>query len=246
MNNANELYNAMAMAIIFGHKRHSDDVMSPLRSMCYEAVPMTTFTLHNIANNVPTFRDVNKNWAIANVLHFFAATEDASMLHHYNKHASRFVKDGRLDGAYGKTMMPQLRECMRVLNVNRDTRRAIVTIGNLCDGQNANKPACWTSLQFLTYQGCLDLLVFQRSLHLTGVMPYDCILLTNILHYVCAQLRIPCGKLRWTVGSLHSVQIPEYTDDTKCGTLLLKPDILETPMQYLQNHEHPFWSRHGN
>lgn len=228
--NASELYTEMLVAVRANrYARQSGDTTSPTRELVLEAVPGQTFALHNPAYNVPDCKPIDLKWAIANVLHFFACTEDAAVLQLYNKRAERFVCDGRLKGAYGYIAVPQIRDCVQLLKESPHTRRAVVSMGGFEPSPDVNRPACWSFLHFLNGRNGLDLLVYQRSLKL-AVMPYDCVLLCNTLLFAadCASLRV--GSLRWTVGSLHestssSLELQTTTWPRNAG-LALPPNVL--------------------
>lgn len=184
--------------------RISSDQTSPQQSSTLEAPFWYGFKLLEPELNVPTQRNISVKWAIANILHFFAGTEDASMLSKYNPLADRFAPDGKWVGAYGAIAMPQIRHCIELLTESRYSRRAFVQMSppTPCD---INRPSCWNFLQFIVQRGQLRMGVCQRSLNLFGVMPYDCTLLTNIMLFVASHLRMRCGEMHWTIGSLHKL-----------------------------------------
>jgi hypothetical protein len=238
--NATELFLSMDSAIDRTHMRRSDDAASPCRVETYEAQPFRTFVLTAPQFDAVACKDIDMRWAIANVLHFFAATEEADVLRKYNKHASRFLTGTRWIGAYGAIAMPQIQECVTLLMESPDTRRAVASMGGPVP-QDANRPACWSHLHFLRSRGKLHLHVYQRSLNLYGVMPYDVTVLTNVLAYVASMVRAPIGYLYWTVGSLHVKRGDSYSGGTGRRLeswqipiqLLMQPDMcmamLETP-----------------
>ncbi len=224
--NATMLHEAMLNDIrSYRHVRIVSDPNSPMQEPTYEAEPGRTYTLDAINFNVPRYAHCAERWARANVLHFFADTERAEMLPNYNKNANRFVTDGKWLGAYGYIAMPQIRRCIDMLQRDFATRRAIVSMG---DGavQTVNSPACWSFLQFLQGRNGLDLLVYQRSLSMR-VMPYDCILLTNILHFVSDALELTPGSLRWTIGSLHLAG--ELSGEANTNCIILPYETLVSP-----------------
>ena len=185
--------------------RVAEDSCSPMREATLEAEPGRSFRLEDVRANLPAQRRVNTAWAVANVLHFFAATEEAEPLRRCNPHAERFLTGNRWVGAYGAAARPQLDRCVELLRKHPSTRRAVVCMPGLGEEQDVNRPACWCSLHLLDAGGQLDLLVYQRSLNVYGVMAYDCSLLCNILMFVAEEVGAPVGCLRWTVGSLHTV-----------------------------------------
>lgn len=222
--NASELYHEMRASIgIF--IRTTTDLASPMKQPVQEAPVGRSFKLNSILHNVTDFRSLDLRWAYANVLHFFAGTEEAAPLVKYNKEAARFLTGGRWLGAYGAIAMPQIGQCVDLLRVSPDTRRAIVSMGGFCEEPDQNRPACWSFLHFLK-QDELHMVVYQRSLHLSRVMPYDCILLTNILNYVAFLSGMKPGTLTWVIGSLHDSPGDLYRTAQRNITALLPTSIL--------------------
>lgn len=223
--NADYLYLEMLRAIRFGgHRRTVTSPDSPLREKTLEANPGLRFSMPADQPNVTSVRKVDARWARANVLHFFAETEDAEVLTSYNRFAGRFLEGDRLRGAYGPIALPQMRMCASILSRDLDTRRAIVYMGDSSTLQRRglNVPSCWSTLHFLRYEGALSLHVSQRSLNVPGVMPYDLILLTNILHAVAWMVDASVHSLVWTVGSLHM----KVGDDRKLCTGAIAPETM--------------------
>lgn len=185
-----------------GLTRKVSDPLSPQQDEMLEALPGRSYTLWQLNRNVPGQRSVDLRWAIVNTLQFFADTDHGGWLRKYNTQADRFLTGDRWIGAYGLLCMWQIRESIAQLKADQATRRAIATFGDLsrCD---ANQPSCINCMHFIVRQSKLDMIVYQRSLNLWGVMPYDCVLLTNILCYVARATQIGVGVLRWMVGSLH-------------------------------------------
>jgi hypothetical protein len=185
--------------------------------------------LHTPHYNLIDVRPVNRMWAIAYTLHFFTGVEDAEVLLKYNPLASQFLHNGKLKGAYGAMAMPQLRRCIAHLSKHRQSRRAVVQFGELPEHTDINRPACITSLHFMLHSGALCMHVYQRSLNLYGVMPYDCILLSNIHAWVASQLYELIGRLVWTVGSLHAKdgdRAGEPSMEGRHRSLLLPTELL--------------------
>lgn len=204
MHNARKLYAAMLDAIdIEQYERQASDPESPQGAMTYEAAPGCRFELLDPRLNV--CGAIDEAWAVANTLHFFSGSEEAEMLEKYNKHASRFVTEGVWHGAYGAIAMPQVNQCIERLTAYPNSRRAIVSMGENSP-QDINRPACWSFLQFLQTRRGLNMLVYQRSLHLK-VMPYDLIVLSNLLMHVAERVNLTVGSLIWTIGSLHATEL---------------------------------------
>jgi Thymidylate synthase len=201
-NNASEMFAAMYSDIkTYGYKRQSADRASPTQYATVEAAPGKSYCLRTPFYNIVTNCALDLRWAHANLLHFFANTEEAACLKRYNKNAARFLTGDKWIGAYGSIAMPQLWRCAHLLKASPDSRRAIISMG---DGEihDINRPACWSFVQFLVSRRELHMLVHQRSL-LLSLMPYDCIVLTNMLHFVADICSLQLGSLHWTFGSLH-------------------------------------------
>jgi hypothetical protein len=222
--NATELYSEMLAAVSSCcNPRLTTDSTSPTRHLTVEAEPCSTFELRSVLSNVPAGRSVDLRWATANVLHFFAAREDAAPLRRYCKHAYRFLDGDVWRGAYGACAVPQLRRCFELLLKHPYSRRAVVSFGEL-EALTVNLPRCMSFMQLLLGKGGLDLLVFQRSLSL-AVMPYDTVLLTNILGASSCAVKEHTGALRWAVGNLHT----NAYDASAAGSqaqVLLPPELL--------------------
>jgi hypothetical protein len=221
---ATELYREMRAAVdCYRNPRVTTDSTSPTQQLVLEAEPCSTFVLRRLLSNVPVQRSVDLRWATANVLHFFAATERADVLRRYCKHADRFLTDNTWHGAYGACAVPQLNRCFELLLEHPYSRRAVVSFGGL-EERTVNLPRCMSFVQFLLGRDGLDMLVFQRSLSL-AVMPYDLVLLTNILNVASFAMDQFVGALRWTVGSLHTSAYDAPAAGSQAQVLLL-PELL--------------------
>jgi len=230
--NASELFRAMWSTVSLNRPRKADSPAQPGDTV--EAIPGNSFYLRSIDHNIVDCRKLNERWAWANVLHFFSGSEEAEMLEHYNPLARRFVHNGKWTGAYGAICMPQLAKCAELLRASPHSRRAIVSLGGYCDEADANRPSCISFMHFLSTTEGLHLHVYQRSLNLWGVMPYDCILLTNVLHWMCKQTGQLAGGLTWSIGSLHvplPLPVPEYSGIRNRGLLI---DVPPNPLDVLR------------
>lgn len=230
--NATELFVDMLGEVRRNYQRRTcSDASSPMRQPTVEAPIGTTYKLRSVVHNLVACRAVDARWAIANVLHFFAATEEGAVLLRYNRAAARFVSaDGTLQGAYGPIAVPQMERCAALLQNHPDSRRAVVSMGELPEECCVNSPACWSMLHFISGSGGLDMVVYQRSLNLFGVMPYDCVLLCNILNYMAWRVGMEPGSVHWTVGSLHCTEEAVTNHVDACGVrlrgILLEPATL--------------------
>lgn len=255
--NATELFYSMLAAVRSSNRRRkATDPSTPQPAETLEVVGKT-FELRCSEHNLCGAKSVDVKWAVANVLHFFAATEAAEPLLRYNRNAARFLAGNNWIGAYGAMAVPRISDCIALLKEHRSTRRAVVHMGPGYESafSDLNRPCCWSVLHFLENDGALDLLVYQRSLNLFGVMPYDCIVLCNILSFVATAVGVPAGSLRWVVGSLHypvgseldgvsrqrlvGVNLPYETlrSALACWEALVSPERWECPYNEYLLHE---------
>lgn len=226
---ASRLFDQMVQAVnTHAYERQSTDPHSPQQQLTFEAEPTQRFVLPPCFDNVIEQRPVNTPWATANILHFFADTEDAAPLKKYNKYAERFAPNGKWVGAYGRIAMRQLRDCVLTLTRSPQSRRAFVSMGE-AQPVDLNRPCCWSYLGFLIQDGVLHMSVHQRSLNLFGVMAYDCTLLTNIHAWMAYMLECSSGPLTWVVDSLHYVQGDMATRQPPQPGLWLPLDVLSEP-----------------
>jgi len=241
--NACELYRGMWSAIR-EHKYVRRVESSPAcDGFTFEAKPGTTFELTNPLFNVVTERPIDRRWALANVLHFFAATEEAGVLRKYNARAGKYLTGDRWIGAYGAIAVPQIEQCIAALQLDPFTRAAVVQMGGPIP-RDVNRPACWSHLHFLFGRYGLDLLVYQRSCNFTKVMPYDLVVLTNVLIRVAETLGRSVGSLFWTFGSLHSIEPnPAFESGSRNESILVPSDASrDTCFDALRNPEAYPWA----
>lgn len=243
---ATELFDSMIEQIRRGqYVRQSEDASSPQQRSTLEAAPFQKFVLLNPRRNFVRCKPVDDVWAAANTLHFFADTEEASILRKYNpRQCDKFLtSDGRWIGAYGAIAMRQIRWCIEKLKQNRWTRRAFVSMGE-GHPEDVNRPACWNHIQFLYWNGALHMHVFQRSLNLWNVMPYDCVVLTNVLNVVSELTDTLLGSLEWTIGSLHVVPGFDIRHDYVSSReqmifsprMLSEPDTCKFALNHVENY----------
>jgi len=236
--NANELYRAMHSAIFeHRHERTTTDTCSARPGRTFEARMGSQFELTAPEHNVVTEVPIDMRWAIANALHFFSCTEEAAVLERYNRNAHRYLKDSLWRGAYGAIAMPQIDQCIAQLQISPHTRKAIVEMGH---GEvDVNRPACWSTLHFMTTRFGLGLHCYQRSCSMS-VAPFDLIVLTNVLCHVSRETRIPMGSLCWTFGSLHTDRAADFMSGPRMLSMLLPPLSRDQAYDALLNPEsHP-------
>lgn len=210
--NATELYTEMVEAIRRRPTlRTVTDPSSPCKDEIIEAPLGRSFVLRSIEHNLTTCIPVDIRRAKALVLHLYAKTTLATpmaklpdVLSSLSKVSDRYY----WRGAYGPIVMPQIAKCITLLREHPHTRRAVVS---LLDGKphDINRPACISGLQFIQYEDTLHLVATQRALRL-DLMPYDCVILTELLRYVSTRVNRPSGELHWYIGSLHARHTPQW------------------------------------
>lgn len=230
---ATDLFLDMHAAVLsYKLVRVTEDPVSPGGGTWVEAAPFSKFTLSDACENAVECRKFDRRWAIANALHFFSATEEADVLRQYNERADRFLTGAKWVGAYGAIAVPQIARCIGQLRQHPATRRAIVSMGELPEAPDINRPACWSFLHFMLGTAGLEMHVYQRSLSLFGVMPYDVVVLSNVQRFVAGAISAPCGTLHWTVGSLHC-RVGDAVDgkaESCGGSLLLPYELMACPL----------------
>lgn len=210
--NATELYIEMVSAIKHGPSlRTATDPTSPCQYTIVEAPPGQSFVLWSTEHNLAACVPIDLRKAKALVLHLFANTELATpmiVLPNVETNLSKVMDRLYWRGAYGPIVMPQIAKCITLLRSHPSTRRAVVHVS---DGRphDVNRPACVSFLQFMVYREELYLIATQRSLRL-DMMPYDCVILTELLHYVSRSTGIASGRLHWYVGSLHATNTDNW------------------------------------
>lgn len=198
----------------------------------HEARIGSTYELSHPEHNLVDCRPLNFKWAVANVLHFFACTEEAGPLEAINPHAARFLTGDKWIGAYGAIAVPQLHEAVRRLRADVHTRRAVVSFADSVSPQDINRPACISHAHLLYQDDELSLDVYSRSCELVGVMPYDLVLLTNILLFAAGELELIHGSLVWHFGSLHTANpydIDVAPKQKRLGGIVLPNHVLAEP-----------------
>lgn len=219
--------------------RRSEDRSSPSAMELLECYAFTAWMLQLPSQNVVGCKSIDLKWAVANLLHFFAGTEEAGMLRRYNRFADRFLTGDRWIGAYGAIAMPQVQRCIQKLRESPHSRRAYVDMGPLAE-EDLNRPPCWNSVHFLLQDDRLHAHVYQRSLKL-AVMPYDCVVLTELLRFVAIACAMPIGDLRWTVGSCHATaeELRDLSHEPSVLSIQIPYEVLSSPELCLQHLREP-------
>lgn len=133
----------------------------------------------------------------------------------------QFLRDGKFAYTYAERFAPQLAGVIRQLEVNPDTRQAVVSIhSNISpDALQMVAPSydyfgmgglhripCSLHYQFLRRNGGLDMIYSMRSCDFLTHFAVDILLALRMKEYIRGELQIqnPTGRLVYMAGSLHA------------------------------------------
>jgi thymidylate synthase len=123
-----------------------------------------------------------------NVIKYAAPSADLSLYHR--------------DLMYGPIIINQMESVLNLLVRDRDTREAILVIGNRSPVEMWRQP-CTTSIQFLIRQGLLITIVSMRSQDLVLGLPYDLVMFGGLAQVVATELGLSLGNVTIHQGSAH-------------------------------------------
>lgn len=121
-----------------------------------------------------------------------------------NGNFSQFADRGRLRGAYGPRVWPQLTHVVRLLKRDPDTRQAYVTVWNGHETAADSKDTpCTLGFHFLIRGDALHLITTMRSNDMWLGLPYDWFMFSRLQQAMADALGLPVGSYVHRVGSLH-------------------------------------------
>lgn len=158
--------------------------------------------------------------ALGELLWYLSGTDDVEMIGYYIPAYIDSAHEGRVEGAYGPRLFgvgERLVDVVQILKQNRDSRRAVVQIFDHSDLTNIIDVPCTTSIQFLSRDGELNLVVSMRSNDAYWGFPHDVFAFTMLQEIVACQLSLRLGSYVHFVGSMHLYeehlpQIDRYLD----------------------------------
>jgi thymidylate synthase len=142
-----------------------------------------------------------------------------------------FLHDGKFAYTYSERIAPQLQTILHELQVNPNTRQAIINIhSNICpeefgqvkharEKRSINRVAasadlnnrggggripCSMYYQVLLREGKVDLIYTMRSCDFLVHFPIDILLALGLQNWLSLQLHMPVGRFTYFVGSLHA------------------------------------------
>lgn len=156
-------------------------------------------------------RKMNIAFAIAEWAQVMAGNDSLDYLSHFAERMKDFADPEdptRIGGAYGPRVRPLLDVVVDKLQVDPNTRQAIIQIYKSEDIANPpNIIPCTLSLQFLLRYGELNLIAHMRSNDAVWGLTYDVFMFTMIQEWVATKLGVKLGWYHHNDGSLHI-----YTD----------------------------------
>jgi len=144
-------------------------------------------------------------------LWILAGRNDLALIQRFNKRMAEYSDDGRtLYGAYGYRWrrgfaIDQLKECIRQLKADPDTRRCVLTTWTVEDlpKQTKDKP-CNTHIYFRIIENRLDMTVCNRSNDLLwGMLGSNYVHFSFLHEYMSQSLAKTQGKLHQFTNNLH-------------------------------------------
>lgn len=153
-------------------------------------------------------RKVNKAFMFAEALWILSGSNRVEDLNKFIRGYARFSDDGVfLRGAYGPKVVDQLGYVVDSLNIDRDSRQAVLNIWRERPGSSKDIP-CTTQMQFFIRDNCLQSVVTMRSQDIVLGYTYDVFTFSMVAKAVQLLLKergveVGLGYLTVNVGSLH-------------------------------------------
>jgi thymidylate synthase len=150
-------------------------------------------------------RKLSKRLGYLEALMLLAGVSYPELLVKAAPHYASFVnaETGRLDGAYGPRVGPQLPYIRDLLRRDPDTRQAVVTVFGPIDHRESKDVPCTVSLHFMVRNGTLELVVYMRSNDVWLGWPYDVVMFTVLQEAMATDLGLEPGQYTHVDGSLH-------------------------------------------
>lgn len=104
--------------------------------------------------------------------------------------------------AYGPRVIDKVPGIIQALSKDRNTRQAVLFVGNPGDGPTSSLP-CTLTIQFVIRFDCLHAIVNMRSWDVCRGLPYDLMMFSGLLEMVGRCLIIPTGNIIVQAGSTH-------------------------------------------
>lgn len=145
--------------------------------------------------------------ALGEFLWYLSGNNATDQITHYIPTYARYDEDGKVHGGYGPRLLGGTNQLATVIDLLRDrpsTRRAVIQIfeGDDLLEHHEDVP-CTCTLQFLSREEHLDLIVYMRSNDVFIGLPHDVFCFTMIQELVARSVGVDVGQYIHVVGSLH-------------------------------------------
>ncbi len=119
-----------------------------------------------------------------------------------------FVHGGKFAYTYNERLIYQLRETIKLLKFDPDTRQAVITIyeggKDVHNRGGIKRVPCSMYYQFMVRNGALDCVYTMRSSDFMTHFPYDIWHAVMLQNLIAKEIGFPAGKLTFFSGSLHA------------------------------------------
>lgn len=219
----NEIYPEVIADIVYGGKEISVRPESPAAGANKELHPVFFEIPRPEMRLVTSYgREVNVAFALAEVVWILLGRNDVRFLEPFNSNIAQFSDDGMTFNApYGYRMRQahgydQLRDTIKLLNVDRNSRQGVITIWhpddrafeepNSIKSRETKDRACNVVAHAMIRDDKLDWLQVIRSNDAIWGLPYNWMQWTNIQEWMATQVGAKIGKFCQVSDSLHIYQ----------------------------------------
>lgn len=199
-NNFNHLYHRLYNEVMTHGQK------SKPRNMGITEVIGYQFCLTDPSQALCTIKERKLNYAFALIeaLEYLRGVSEPTRLCFYNSKLSSFINENnQFDGSYGPRIATQLPYVLKLLQDDKDTRQAVITLRDSRDCRVSKDIPCTLSLQFLLREGALHCITTMRSNDLLWGTPYDVHGFTFIQRHLALLLGVNVGTYIHQAGSLH-------------------------------------------
>lgn len=150
-------------------------------------------------------RNARHEIGIIEGLQLVAQTSVPSSLTRRFRVFNNYADGGVLDGAYGIRAHGMIRRIIELIDADRDSRQAVITIfsSNRDLAVASRDVPCTLSLQFLVRDEKLHMVTTMRSNDVWKGLQYDLIQFIMLQHVISDALMVDLGTYTHNVGSLH-------------------------------------------
>ena len=145
--------------------------------------------------------------ALGELLWYLSGSNATDHIAHYISHYSRYDEGGIVFGGYGPRLRgdsDQLATVVELLRKRPSTRRAVIQLFDRADLVEPHQDVpCTCTLQFLSRETGLDLIVYMRSNDVFIGLLHDAFCFSMIQEVVARSIAVDVGQYIHVAGSLH-------------------------------------------